>query len=200
MKQMKILGLLAFAVLAVVALVGATSASASKFTASKVGAKGVETTLEKYVFTITGSSIECTTYNVLGQTEALETESVKGNVEISGCTAFGFAATFTNNGCEFTVRANGEGKMLGEKCELVMTVNNIFAKCKGNTKAQTIAKAASFANGAGDVVATANLTGIVAEVTESSGLCPMTVGKHTNATLTGKSTVQAEGATVAWDA
>jgi len=200
MNRTSIVGLLAFAAMTTVALVGAISASAAKFTASAVGASISETTLENYAFTITGSSIQCTTNTVTGTTEGLETTTVKGVLSFSGCTAFGLPATVINNNCEFTASASGEGSMVGEKCEISVTASNIFGKCKGNAKPQTKTNAGSIANGEGDVKVTASLSGIAAEVTESTGVCPLTVGKHTNATLTGKSTVQASGATIAWDA
>jgi len=200
MYRLKILGLLALAAMATVALLGASSASAAKFTAGKAGANTIETTLKKYVFSLTGSQIECKKYSVIGATPGTEFESVTGNlINVSECTAFGFAATYTNNGCEFTVNANGESKILGEKCELIMSVSNVFTKCKARATAQNVTKAGSITNGSGDVKVTANHNTVVAEVTESTGACPLTVGKHTNGALTGESTVQAEGTTAAWD-
>ena len=200
MTRRKILGLLAWTAIATAALVGATAASAAKFTAGKTGATGLEEPLKSYVGTITGSSTSCTSYNLLGKTEGTETEFVKGNVEVSGCSFAGMPATVTGSSCEFAVYANGEGKMTGEGCEVIGIASSLFGKCKSITKPQTLTNAASFSNGgASDIVVESHHSGVVVEVTESTGICPLTVGKHTNASFTGESTVEAEGTTLAWD-
>jgi hypothetical protein len=199
MQRIKILGLLAIAAMVTVAFVGATSASAAKFTSSKVGAALSGTTLKNYVGTVTGSSSSCNKISAEGVTGALESESANGFVAVSECTFAGFPATVTINKCGFTVYAGGKGEMTGSECEVIAVVNNVFAKCKGVAKPQTLTSAASFSNGSGDIVAKAAHSGVTVEVTESSGLCPLTVGKHTNASFSGESTVKAEGTTVAWD-
>jgi len=197
---MKIYGLLALTATVLAAFIGPASASAAQFTAGKSGAKIAETTLVKHVFTVTGSKTECSEIGFTGTTESTEGSNQRAVPSYGGCTAFGFGATVTNSGCTYNASAAGTATLEGGSCTMTVQVNNAFAKCKSVVKAQGGLSGVSYSNGAGDVVGKANVTGVADEVTESSGLCPLTVGKHTNATLTGESTVQAEGTTVSWDA
>jgi hypothetical protein len=203
MKRSKTLGLLVIAVLATTAFFGSASASASKFTASKTGASLTETTLTKHAYTITGSKVECSEYNIEGKTEALESEQISWIPSYSGCTAFGFAAQLTNDNCRHISRANGdtikEPANIMFACTTTMHVANAFAHCMVVVKSQTVTSSASYTNGEGDVKVKYNSTGMHAEVTESTGLCPLTVGTHTNATYTGESTIQVSGGTLQWD-
>lgn len=199
MKHLQRLALVVVASTTLFALYGAGSASAAKFTAGKVGAKLNESTLVNHVRTITGSKIECTEITFTGSTEGLETLSQSVVPSYSGCTAFGFTSTVTNIGCKFVFYASGQMDIAPTICEITFVVNNVFAKCKVIWRGQEIPGALSYTDNKGDVKTKFTVSGIDAEVTESSGLCPLTVGKHTNVTYTGESTFKAEGTSLGWD-
>jgi len=207
MKNIKTLGLLAVMAMALVAFVGTTSASAAtSFTASATGKKLVETTIEKHVFTTTGSKVECGNITYTGVTEGtasggLGFTSTKQTVtpDYKECTAFGFSATVTNNGCDYTLTPSGQVHIEPANCTLTISVSNFFATCHVEVTGGQTVGGVSYANGANDdIVVTINSAGIKSHVTKSSGLCPLTVGTH-ESTYTGKSTVQAEGAKIAVD-
>ena len=201
--KIKALGLLAMAVMALSAIFGSASASASKFTASKVGASLTESTLVQHIYTITGSSVKCTNYTIEGKTEALESEQISWIPSYSGCTAFGLPAQLTNDNCRHVSRANGdtykEPVNIMFSCATTIHASNIFGKCMVVIKGQTVLGAVSYTNGEGDIKVKNNSTGMHAEVTESTGVCPLTVGTHTNASFTGESTIGVSGGTLQWD-
>jgi len=197
---MKTFGLLALAATVLAAFFGTTSAPAAKFTAGKAGVKYTETTLVSYVFTVTGGESECNEVTATGTTEGTEYTNQKTVPSFSACTSFGFGSTVTNSGCTYNASAGGSLTIEGASCTMTMQVNNPFAKCKSIMKAQGPLGTLSYSNGSGDIVGKANVTGVIDEVTESSGLCPLTVGKHTNGSYVGESTGQAEGTTISWDA
>lgn len=200
MKYIKTLGLLAIAVMALTAVIGTASASAAaKFTAGKVGVFLEDTTLSEHVLTITGSPVKCSTTDFSGSTEALESTTLRLSPSFFGCTAFGFSATVTNSGCTYILWANGLFD-LSTVCKLTISVNNVFAKCTAVITGQFSVGSVSYTNGAGDIVIKFNANSVKDEVTQSSGLCPLTVGTHTNASYTGESTVKASGTTLSRDA
>jgi hypothetical protein len=207
MKNIKTLGLLAIAAMALVAFVGTTSASATtSFTASATGKKIVETTITNHVFTTTGSNTTCTNITYTGVTEGAASGGLgftsttqKVTPKYEGCTAFGFSATVKNNGCEYVMNAAGSVLITPESCTLTILVENGLATCHVEVTGGQTVGGITIANGAAnDLVITINSSGIKSHVTKSSGFCPLTVGTHTSS-YTGKSTVQAEGASIAVD-
>jgi len=198
MKHIRILGLLTLAAVAMTAFVGTSSSSAAKFTAGKVGAKIGETTIWNHVVTVTGSSTSCSEISLAGSTEALEKETQKLVPSYAGCTAFGFSASVNTFGCTYTFAANGFVTLSGcTSGGITVTVNNIFAKCVVQIPNQTFI-GVFYTNGVGLYVTFNSF--LSDEVKESSGLCPLTVGKHSNASYTGESKLLAEGTYLSWDA
>ena len=210
MKHMKTLGLLVLAVMALAAFASTASAhTEATFTSSKVGANLIEETKANHVFTITGSKVECTNVDFVGKTESIDTNSQLVHPVYTGCTAFGFAATIDINNCKFTLKGDGTVALLktdtaGAACSIVITVKNVFAECEATVGEQSIANAVSYTNSGTSpshiTVHVNNAANIHATVKKSSGLCPLTVGTHTNSHYTGESTVKAEGASISWDA
>ena len=207
MKQIKMLGLLSFAVMALTALFGSASASAApKFTASAAGLKLKTTTLENHVFTITGSSLECKKINFEGTTEGTETTSQALHPSYGECTAFGLPSTVAVTNCKLVLTADGTVHLAktdtspgAEACNIHIESSSIFGKCKVTITEQTIGAAITFVpTSSVDIHEIWHIT-LSTHVTESTGVCPLTVGTHTNATYKGKSTVQAEGGTISWD-
>lgn len=210
MKQMKTLGLLAVTAMALVAFVGTTSASAAtKFTASALGKKLVETTKETHVFTITGSEVKCTNITFAGETEGkaggglgFESTGQKVTPTYEGCTAFGFNATITNNNCHFLLTPSGQVHITGVNCEITILVKNVFAECHVHVTNELTIEGLTYEddpeNPGKAITVTINASGIKSHVTKSTGLCPLTVGTH-EGTYTGKSTISAEGASLSFD-
>jgi hypothetical protein len=203
MKHTKTLGLLAILALALAAFVGTSSASAApQFTAGKTGAKILETTIENHVFTVNGQQVTCTNTEFAGTTLALAYAVQKVSPTYKNCTAGGLEATVDTAGCVYELNANGNTTLTGcTKGGITIKVDlGFLAKCHVHIKNQTISGSVVYSNGLNDVVTAIHGVGIHAEVTTSDGLCPLTVGTYTAGVYVGRSTVQAEGTTLTWDA
>jgi len=207
MNPLRKLGMLALVATVVVAFVGVSSASAfTKFTFNKVGAAMEETTIKTPILTVTGSETKCTSTTYTGSTEGLETTSQKLTPKWEGCTAFGLPATFTNINCRFnfTIGTPAGNTIHMERidatkpCELTKVSKNLFGECHVEITEQTI-NGVSYENDpakAGAIIVKINASGISAHVTKSTGVCPLTVGTHTNLTWTGELTFTASGASI----
>lgn len=192
-------------VLTVALLVPAAASAAEKFTASKVGASLSHETLVNNVFTVTGSTVKCGITRFEGVTEALESAQQTVVPGYEECTAFGFPSTVDTSGCIYRFTANGDVHL--ESCSkggITVLYSSIFGKCHLLIKNQTAIKAASYANNltegkVGDIDITINATGLHTEVTQSTGICPLTAGTHTNAQTTYKVRVSAVGGSISVD-
>lgn len=200
MKHMKKLGFLAFAAMALVAFVGTASASAASFETGATEAALSTTTLSQHVFTVTGTPVKCNVSKFEGETEALTATHQKVHPVYEGCEAFGFTEGVSVNtgsaACKYDLQAAGGVIVEGCASGITITVSNIFATCVVNVPNQTIASAVSYANNGNNIVVTANASEIEANVTTSSGLCPLKTGVHSGAagaTYTGQSEVSAAG-------
>jgi len=208
MKHIKTLGLLAVSVMALTAVFGTASASAApKFTSSALGLNLKTTTLVNHAFSVTGAKTECKKITFAGATETLSGPSQNVHPAYDECTAFGLPAKVKVTNCKFTINADGTVHLVktdtspgAELCSIHIEAESIFGKCKVTITEQTISLGVSFTNGEGDIKLKVNGEANIADhVTESTGVCPLTVGTHTNAHYTGESTVQAEGGTIQWD-
>ena len=206
MKHMKTLGLLAIAAMALTAFVGVSSASAAtKFTSTVSGAAISETTVKTHVFTVTGSEVKCTNITYTGTTNGTEATEQMVTPKYEGCTAFGLPATVTVKNCTYNLKVSGSAVMekvaAGEACEIVINASNIFGQCIVDVPAQTV-NGLTYSNDASNanaIIVNINASGISDNVTKSTGVCPLTVGSHSNATYTGESTVTASGADLTID-
>jgi len=205
MKNLKTLGVLALAATALTAVLGVGSASAfTKFTASKVGATIEESTIENFVITMTGAKTECSNITYTGVTQALESTSQMLTPKYEGCTAFGLPSTVTNEGCTFNLTIGTptgntvhlEPVPPATTCTIKIVSKSIFGECLVEIPGPQTIGGFTYANGpagSNDIVISINATGISDHVTKSSGVCPLTVGTHTNGTWTGKSTYKISG-------
>jgi hypothetical protein len=197
MKHLKTIGLAILAILAVSA-VSVASASAAEFHATTKGVaiSGEQATSHK--FTVTGSSITCTSAKFTGTTESTASPTQKVHPEYTGCTAFGFLnATIHTEGCLYNFHTQ-TGTVDLEGCTtggIVVTASSGFGSCVMDTPNQTGINGQSWATGGTspnrDILATANATNVKVKVTTSTGICPLTVGEHTNGTYTGTTTMKA---------
>ena len=151
-----------------------------------------------HVLTVTGSEAKCTTLNFDSTTKTAPTSELTITPTYSGCTAFGLPATITPNGCTYRL-AQPEGSEdnwkggFAIKCpegkKIVITATSIFGTCVVEVGEQTPTGIVSYENetfGTGFNLAF-SLSGIKDKVTTSSGVCPLTVGEHTNAIYKGGS-------------
>ena len=217
MRNIKMLGLLAVAAMALLAFVGTSAASAtSTFTAGSEPEAISTSKVENHVFTLTGASMTCGVTAFTGETTG---PSASGQVvapSYAECITAGFTADVVENGCEYESKAETDGANMAtvrvfgcddETKGIQIVVNNIFAKCTIDMPEQSIASAVGYANTtpegrpmAVDVEVTA--TGIMADVTTSSGLCPLETGTHeggNGASYTGVQSMTTEGG-VTWSA
>ena len=204
MKRLNTLGLLAVAAMAVAAFVGTSAASATtsgSFTAEKSGLALETSVVKQHVFVVTGSEVKCNKVTFTGTTEGAETTSQKVTPKYEECTAFGFSATVTNTNCVIKLTATTSGEkgsaeahLEGTNCKMTIKVDNVFAKCDVDVLGQSV-KGIKYSPGANSdvVVSVASGATMNAQVTESSGLCPLTVGTHNNASYTGEETVKVAG-------
>jgi hypothetical protein len=209
MKHLKTLGLLAVAIAALTAFVGVSSASAALFHSS--GGAGVELTGEQatsHKFTVTGSSITCTTAKFTGKTAAATAETQEMHPEYSGCTAFGFVgATVDTAGCQYKFNANSANVEL-RGCTsggITVTASSAFGKCVMFVKNQPGINGQSFSNGTygtparKDILVTSEANNIHIEIKTSTGICPVAVGTHTTGVYTGTTTVKSASGDIWWE-
>ena len=201
MNRIRVFGLVLVAVAASTALLGVGTASAAKFTAGKAGANVATTGLEYPILSLTGSKFQCTTLKFSGTTEAVESAQQKLVPTHMNCSAFGFGAVIQSSGCVYNFTAGGELHIEGcANGGISISGGSPFGKCAVFVKNQSIPNAVTYSNTVGKIDATLLAEGMHVEVTQSTGVCPLTVGTHATAKTSFKFEVQAEGTTIQWDA
>lgn len=78
----------------------ATTASAFKFEAEKYPATGIGTNTNTHVFKVEAGEVKCTEVIFRGSLSGAS-ETLRAKAEYKGCTAFGFPATVSMEGCEY---------------------------------------------------------------------------------------------------
>lgn len=208
MRKIKVLALLAVSVIAATACAG--NASASEFEAGETGKAISATTLATHTITLTGSKVECTTTKFEGTTEWNGSETLKVHPVYEGCKAFGFSSTITTKGCDYEFNANTTSSMgglsiidhAGETCNgIVITTDPIGTTCTAVIPKQTLSSAVSYTNNSGKIKVKATASEIKANVTASTGFCPLATGSHSGAgggSYSGESEASAAGTTLEW--
>ena len=201
MKHIKTLGLLAVAVMALAAVFGTASASAAKFTSTGGKQKLTTSKVKQHVFTVTGSTVTCEEVEFSGETPGAEATEQTVTPSYKKCTAFGLPAEVVTTGCTITLKAatnaagHAEAVVGGTKCEsITILAKSIFGECHVDVTPQTVT-GIHYVNNASpeDITVQITASGMSDHVTKSSGVCPLTVGTHTNASYTGEETVQTAG-------
>jgi hypothetical protein len=155
-----------------------------------------------HVLVVTGSKAECTTMDFDSTTKTGPAKELTVTPTFSGCTAFGFAATITTNGCTYQLAQpkgfedeweGGFAIKCPEGKKIVIKVDNVFAKCTVEIGEQTPTGNVAYENEtfAAGFSLSFNFTNIKDKVATSSGLCPLIAGEHANATYNGSSTAEA---------
>jgi len=209
MRNIKMLGLLAVSAMASAALIGASPASGAYFTAEfKAGSTLSTSLVENHVFTVEGSKVECEEIGFEGFVESNQAQSQVVYPSYKKCKAFGFAnATVKPSSalCRFEFRAATDGagmatvRLFGcleaETKGIQIEVNIPFiAKCLVDVPEQSVASAVGYSNPTGTSVRVkATATGIMNDVTTSTGACPLKVGTNSTGAYTGASDVTAPG-------
>jgi hypothetical protein len=183
--NIKILGLLATALLALAAIVASPASAVPEFhseTAHTIG-KGEQVT--QIVFTVNAGSIKCNKVSGEGTMAAATITESKTTVAYSECSAFGFlSATIEMNGCEYVITADIEVHMV---CPAGKTMVIKASTCKVLVPAQS-ATSVTYENvGSGstrEIVAKEEGEGI--HYTEEAGFgCPGKTGTYTNGKAVG---------------
>ena len=202
-RNAKILGLALVAVLALTAI-AASSASALKFTANSYPVHLTGTQSGSHKFTVTGSTVTCTTATFTGSATGASTTQTMTPI-YTGCTAFGFINStvtgfpHTGGNCDYLFGeptssagvitghaaltcASGDVQIDAGPCTVTLQpANNTTLK----TNTYTLNTPA-----AGEITVDTNITNVHAEVTKSEFGCPISKGTHTNATYTGNTVVK----------
>ena len=209
MKRLEKLGIVALGAVALTALGGTGSASAEKsgsFTATGGAGHKLETSVvSQHVLTLTGSELKCNKVTFTGATEGVETTSQTVTPSFSECTAFGLPTTITNSNCVIRLTATTDkegghaeahlekGPGAGE-CSITTLAKNIFGECHTELTPQTI-KGIHYVNNASPEGSTWQFTAtsLVDHVTKSTGVCPLSVGTHSNGSWTAEVAITAAG-------
>ena len=185
MKLTKMVGAALVAVLALSAVaVSAASAAEFKATSSPVNLiAGQDTT---HALTMDGSSVTCETATFEENGVAAPSKTVKLTPSYSGCTAFGFVNTkIEMNGCryEFLEPNSALAGNVRLRCPTQETKVRLFTSVFGSTcevligeSGNTNLSKVSYKNEATSptsVKVTAAITGITAEKTKDTGICPL---------------------------
>ena len=213
MKRIKTLGLLALAVMALAAVFGTASASAAKFTSTGGVQKLTTSKNVQHVFTVTGSEVKCNKVTFTGETTGTEATSQRVTPKYEECTAFGLPATVTNLGCDILLTtatdANGHAEahlvpQPGFVCEgFTILAKNIFGECHVEVTEQTVGGIHYTNVGTPpneSLIVDITASNLTDHVTKSTGVCPLSVGTHTNASYNGSENVAGASSGIQWDA
>jgi hypothetical protein len=189
MRNIKALGLTAFAVLAFSAAI-ASAASAAEFHTANIPATLTAKQEENQVFATEAGTVTCTAVKGTAAMSALSQSTVTtSGLEYTGCTTktiFGnieVTVNFTKNSCNYTFHGNGEVDL---KCASGGTEGAVISGpgCTVTVPPQTALKSVSYTNNAaGTVTITPAVTNITS--TGSGSLCSKT-GTFTNGKYSGK--------------
>jgi hypothetical protein len=198
MRNLKAMGLFVI----VFAAMGVSSASAVEFHAESAPALVRGSATEGMKLTTTAGSAGCTAESYLGKMELSNQSTLAMGAEYSGCTAFGFGATWAMNECEYVLHAGGGTVDIACPAghEITITATSFgTTKCIVHVPPQTGLGAITYDNeGTGstrDFKVTFNVTGIRYTHTAGTGIGACTPGgSGTTGTLQG--TVTTTGSTL----
>lgn len=210
MRKLKILVLLAISAISAMAVAGI--GSASEFESEESEKAISSTTLVASVLTLTEKKLECGSTKFEGTSTGGSEETLTVHPVYSECKAFGLTSgvSVTTKGCDYRFNANttsGMGSMSivdhsGETCSgIVITADPTGTTCTVSLPKQTISGAASFTNNSGKVKVKFTASAIEANVTASTGSCPLTSGVHSGekgASYSGESELAAAGTNLKW--
>jgi hypothetical protein len=187
--KIKGLGLVLVAVLAVGA-VSVAAASAAEFHSEVETTFGVGQQVTAGVYTTAAGTIKCKEISGTGVMTGKAANSITIAPSISGCTAFGQAAVWSMNGCEYVATSSGtEHIVCPAGKEVLITVAS--GNCSIGTPSQS--GTATYTNqGSGstrDVLVTSTASGLTYVVYGPGTICG-TLGKHTDGSVTGTITVK----------
>lgn len=203
-RKFKAIGLSLVAMFAMSAVI-ASSASATEFTASEYPAAYSGSQVEKHKFTADGFVTECEVAKFSGTATAASTTTTV-TPEYSGCKTAGIVSTVTLNGCDylFHLPASGTSATVDLVCpagqEITLDVGAELSKpiCQVHIPPFTGKSKVDLTNSAPGVLATANVTGFKASLTDTQAfLCPFNGTTTSEATsYTGTVKLTSSGKTI----
>jgi PII-like signaling protein len=169
------------------------------FTAGGAGETLSDTTIKDHIFTLGGIEIECDTIDFTGTTAGKEMSQQTVSPAYDDCTALGSEAEVFENGCEITFKAAttgspghataaltgcGSGTAEDKTKGIQVSVEAPFATCVVDIPEQSLGTAVSYSQSvAKNVNVNITATGIMVDVTVSTGICALIleVGTHSGA-------------------
>ncbi|HET7120643.1 MAG TPA: hypothetical protein VFI17_05280 [Solirubrobacterales bacterium] len=186
-------GLAAVVAWALVAIAGGSQAAAAEFhAAGGTALNGVQVNI--HVLRVTGNTQECNTVSFTGTAPASGTSEIqKLHPSYSNCTAFGFInPTFNTSNCTYEFRANTNTFNLVECANggITISTKTAFGNCGLLIPNQEGINGVSYINmntaPNRTLTIETNSTNMKANVTEDTGVCPLTGGgMHNTVTYTG---------------
>jgi hypothetical protein len=205
MRSVSILVVAAVAAL-FVTVVAPTGAIAAQFHTSATSASLKGTQASENVFTVQGEKVSCKSMTWAGTSPAGETtfSSMEFTPTYAECTAFGFSGSLVEmDGCKYKTKANSTVDLVcpsGHKMTIMVSVPFI-ATCSVDVPPQTNLVNLNYVNnGAQSIISLVMfLSNVDYEVTQSTGLCPLSVASATNGSYSGQVSLTANGgATKLW--
>jgi hypothetical protein len=177
--KFKALGVAMVAVLAMSAVVA--SAAQAQFTANSYPTTVTgHSALGNDVFSVDGTSVECTGHFEGTLKEASTSLTVIATY--SSCRAFGFAsATVDMNGCDYVFYSTGSVDLV---CPTGQSVTIQAGNCDLDVVPQTGLKTVDLTNNHPHVDVQATVTGVTVNATQDGFLCPLNGTGHKTATYT----------------
>ena len=195
----KHLGVLLAALALSLSAVSTASAAEFKGSTSPITFTGAQSVTNR--LTIQGSSMSCTTATFASAATAVPTNTVLLTPVLKGCTQFGIAGgKFSMNGCQF--RFNTLPASFDLTCatgKMVLEVTSALGGCKVEFPGSNLGQnqglgSVSYANSpTGKVTLGMNITGMTAEIVQSTGFCPLSKGIVKNASYTGEVLLEGNG-------
>jgi hypothetical protein len=171
--------------------IAAVNASASQFTSSATG-EITGKALETQVFTTSAGEIRCSAGHIRGGLSSLNFQELHVTVEYTSCSAFGFPIDITAK-ATFGWTANGKKHIKGSFG--ITVTGGIFGECTITFGSQEVGTV-SYANNAGKIKVTPNITGL--KYTSTGGICG---ASGSNGTYKGASEIErVGGGSISWDA
>lgn len=189
----------------------ASGASAATYQLSSYPGMTAGSQVGEHVFTVDGQTVKCKSANFETMEEKEAVKSLTVTAKYLECTAFGFVGANVSMGsCDYTFNeptltsADTYHSTVTVKCNsatepIVITSSSAFGSCEVKIGAQTPEGLQMYTNiteGAdkGKVSIETNQTGIKANVTKDTGICPLAgTGERANATYVGNSISAATG-------
>ena len=175
--------------LALTALVGVASASAIEFRAWGQG--GSTTTLnsartgKNHVIKLGADSMGCSNVSEAGSMAGETASSISMSSELTGCSFYGYAASWATNGCMFRFQANGKADIVNCTKPMYFNFEGCILEVGNQSNLGTVTYNNTTTEGIATVTIVANLTGLT-YTRFQNGVCAGKGGTFSDGTYTGE--------------